>query len=51
MKKTQYHTFVTIHEKNGHDAQKLKNVMFWQHHNSVTAISPELILGMAVIEW
>ena len=38
---------VSVHEQIGHNAQKR---VFLQHHSSGTTMSPELILGMAVIE-
>ena len=43
-----YNIYVTVHERIGHDVPK--NMVFLQHHNSGATMSPELILGMAVIE-
>ena len=42
--------YVTVHEQIGHNAQKRENRVFLQHHSSGTAMSSELIRGMAVIE-
>ena len=42
--------YVTVHEQIGHNAHKRENRVFLQHHSSGTTMSPELILGMAVIE-
>ena len=42
--------YVIVHEQIGHNAQKRENKVFLQHHSSGTTMSPELILGMAVIE-
>ena len=38
----------TVHEQIGHNAKKCENIVFLQHQNSGTTMSPELILGVAV---
>ena len=42
--------YVTVHKQSGHNVQKRENMVILQRHNSVTTMSAELILGMAVIE-
>ena len=39
---------MTVHGQIGHNAQK-QNMVFLQHHISGTIMSPELIVGVAVI--
>ena len=38
------HVYVATHQQIGHNVQKRENILFLQHHNSGTTMSPEIIL-------